>query len=257
MAVAAMERDAWPAALSLLLHGAVLAGFLLLAAAPRREAETGLVVEVAFLASEATTAEPALREEPAEPDWPAPPAEVLAPPVPVASMAVEPPAPAMAPAPVPDPAAALEPPPVAAPAPRPPQAAQPSRAIAPRPPRPARASASREGNPAAAATPAIAATPAPDPGPPVILNPRFRRPPRPPEYPARAIELDLTGTVIIRALLSRDGDPKEMRLQRSSGHPMLDGAALAAVRQWAFQPGQRDGQPVEAWVEVPVHFRLN
>lgn len=94
-------------------------------------------------------------------------------------------------------------------------------------------------------------------GPPLIAAPRFRRPPRPPEYPPRAIELDLTGTVIVRALLDPEGDPRETRVHRSSGSPMLDGAALAAVRNWAFEPASRDGQRIAAWVEVPVHFRLN
>jgi protein TonB len=98
---------------------------------------------------------------------------------------------------------------------------------------------------------------APSDDPPLITAPRFRHPPRPPEYPRRAVELDLTGTVIVRALLDPSGDPREARIQRSSGHPILDGAALAAVRGWAFQPASRNGQRIPAWVEVPVHFRLH
>ncbi|MBY0332352.1 MAG: energy transducer TonB [Acetobacteraceae bacterium] len=86
--------------------------------------------------------------------------------------------------------------------------------------------------------------------------PRFRRPPRPPDYPPRAIELDITGTVVVRALLTPEGDPQQARVHRSSGHTMLDAAALAAVRRWAFEPASRDGRRIAAWVEVPVHFRL-
>ena len=104
----------------------------------------------------------------------------------------------------------------------------------------------------------LTAAPAPSPSePPLITAPRFRRPPRPPDYPRRAVELEITGTVVVRALLDAEGDPRETRVQRSSGHPLLDGAALAAVRGWAFQPAARDGQRVPAWVEVPVHFRLH
>jgi len=115
---------------------------------------------------------------------------------------------------------------------------------------------------ASAASPATSppqadAAAAADAAPPLITAPRFRHPPRPPEYPPRAIELDITGTVVVRALLDPAGDPREARIHRSSGHSMLDGAALAAVRRWAFEPAARDGRRIEAWVEVPVHFRLN
>ena len=94
-------------------------------------------------------------------------------------------------------------------------------------------------------------------GPLVIRAPRYRRPPRPPQYPARAVDLGLTGTVMVRALVSPDGDTQETRLWRSSGHPLLDAAAIAAVRRWAFEPARHGGRAVPAWVEVPVHFRLN
>ncbi|MCC7283752.1 MAG: TonB family protein, partial [Acetobacteraceae bacterium] len=78
--------------------------------------------------------------------------------------------------------------------------------------------------------------PAEPPGPPLITTPRFRHPPRPPEYPRRAVELDLSGTVVVRALLDPAGTPRETRVHRSSGHPILDAAAVAAVRRWAFEP---------------------
>ena len=71
------------------------------------------------------------------------------------------------------------------------------------------------------------------------------------------MELGLSGTVLIRARVGADGDTEEIRLWRTSGHALLDAAALAAVRRWAFEPASLDGRRVEAWVEVPVHFRLN
>jgi protein TonB len=45
-------------------------------------------------------------------------------------------------------------------------------------------------------------------------------------------------------------------VQRSSGFEMLDRAAIAAVRRWVFEPGRRGGNPVAAWVQVPVRFAL-
>jgi protein TonB len=98
---------------------------------------------------------------------------------------------------------------------------------------------------------------APLPAPMLITAPRYRSPPAPPRYPPRAVELGLTGTVLVRARVGADGNTQEIRVWRSSGQPLLDAAALAAVRGWAFEPATMAGRRAEAWVEVPVHFRLN
>jgi protein TonB len=91
----------------------------------------------------------------------------------------------------------------------------------------------------------------------LITNPRYRRPPRPADYPSRAIDLGQTGSVTLRALVSPQGETRNTRVHRSSGSGLLDQAALAAVKNWEFQPAEVDGRPVHAWVEVRVHFRLN
>lgn len=109
---------------------------------------------------------------------------------------------------------------------------------------------------APAAPPAAEAAPAAPASAPVNTNPRFRRPPAPPQYPQRSVELNQIGVVIIRALVAPDGDTRETLVWRSSGHALLDAAALAAVRRWAFEPAAQDNRRIEAWVEVPVHFRL-
>jgi protein TonB len=202
---------------------------------------------------------------------PAAPAEALAEPLPepppLAAMAEPPPEPFAEPEPLADTVAtmtaAAEPPPLPQPArieparPAPVPAAAPPRPVArPAPSRPARPSADRQS--AQGATPAPpAATPAAGPiGPVLVTAPRFRRPPAPPEYPPRALDFGITGTVMVRARVAPDGGTEEIRLWRSSGHALLDAAALAAVRRWAFEPAAVDGRRVEAWVEVPVHFRL-
>ena len=100
------------------------------------------------------------------------------------------------------------------------------------------------------------ASPPADAAPLLIANPRFRLPPRPPAYPRRAVELRAQGEALIGALLDPAGTPHDLRVLRSSGHPMLDRAALDAVGGWAFEPGQRGGQPVPSRVEIPVRFTL-
>ncbi len=87
-------------------------------------------------------------------------------------------------------------------------------------------------------------------------KPRFRHPPQPAAYPPRAVELNQQGEVLVRVRLDTDGTAVEILLHRPSGYPLLDRAALAAVRGWHFLPAMRDGRAVPAWVEIPVRFHL-
>ena len=87
-------------------------------------------------------------------------------------------------------------------------------------------------------------------------KPRFRIPPTPAVYPPRSIELGQQGEVMVRVRLEPDGAAAEIVLWRSSSFPLLDRAALTAVRGWHFLPALRDGRPVAAWVEIPVRFHL-
>jgi protein TonB len=182
----------------------------------------------------------------------APPAPVLEPP-PAPALAQPPQAPPVAhPA---KPAAHKRPP--AKPAPAKPATAKSTTArTAAAPPTSAAPGAAIPG-PAAAPPPIAAPIAAPaDAAPMLIATPRFRVPPRPPVYPRRAIELRAQGEALIGAQLDPTGTPHEVRVLRSSGHPMLDRAALDAVGGWAFEPGRRAGQPVAARVEIPVRFTL-
>ncbi|MFW6162471.1 MAG: energy transducer TonB, partial [Planctomycetota bacterium] len=49
----------------------------------------------------------------------------------------------------------------------------------------------------------------------------------------------------------------EVRVARSSGHAVLDEAAVAAVRRWRFTPARAGGAAVTAEVEIPIRFRLS
>jgi periplasmic protein TonB len=91
---------------------------------------------------------------------------------------------------------------------------------------------------------------------PVVRTARFRVPPSPPIYPRRAIELDLRGTTILRALVDADGVAAEIVVWTSSGLRLLDDAAIAAARSWKFEPAREGALAVAAWVEVPVRFEL-
>lgn len=90
----------------------------------------------------------------------------------------------------------------------------------------------------------------------LIVNPRFRTPPRPPAYPKRARELDQQGVTMLRIKLDQRGDPLDVHVLDSSGYALLDHAAVRAVRKWQFQPAIHNGRPVVAFVELPIEFVL-
>lgn len=78
-----------------------------------------------------------------------------------------------------------------------------------------------------------------------------------PTYPWRARRLGHEGRVLLRVHITVSGRVDRIAIKKSSGHESLDQAALAAVRDWRFEPARRAGHPVPAWVVVPIHFQLN
>ena len=78
----------------------------------------------------------------------------------------------------------------------------------------------------------------------------------PPRYPRLARRRGLEGLVRIKVLVSSHGRVRDLQLLSSSGHGILDKAALAAVRDWRFTPGTKGGMPAQMWVTVPVRFYL-
>jgi protein TonB len=79
-----------------------------------------------------------------------------------------------------------------------------------------------------------------------------------PPYPMVARRLGMEGVVLLDVLVVADGHAADVRVQQSSGHPVLDEAALTTVRrEWRFVPARRGGVPVESRVTVPIRFRLS
>lgn len=78
----------------------------------------------------------------------------------------------------------------------------------------------------------------------------------PPIYPLVAREQGWEGTVKVRVMVLKDGKPGEVRIRKSSGHEVLDKAAVDAVRTWHFIPAQDGNIPVKSVVEIPINFDL-
>ena len=76
-----------------------------------------------------------------------------------------------------------------------------------------------------------------------------------PEYPALAKQAHIQGTVVLRAVIDREGIIQD--LQVISGHPLLVPAAINAVRQWRYHPFYLNDQPVEVETRVTVNFSLS
>jgi len=100
--------------------------------------------------------------------------------------------------------------------------------------------------------------PRPGPQPPVRVFSGIRPPTKirdaAPLYPQVAQAARVQGTVILEAVIGVDGRVVEARVLRSI--PLLDQAALDAVRQWRYTPTLLNGVPVAVVMTVTVTFTL-
>jgi protein TonB len=74
-----------------------------------------------------------------------------------------------------------------------------------------------------------------------------------PVYPRIAIISGTQGEVRLHAIIAKDGSIQSLNVM--SGHPTLAAAALAAVRQWRYQPYKLNGEPVEVETFITVNFK--
>ncbi len=77
-----------------------------------------------------------------------------------------------------------------------------------------------------------------------------------PEYPDAARSRGLEGEVVLRAVVDRHG-AVERDIVVVVSVPLLDQAAIDALRQWRFEPGRdASNRAVRFVIEVPLRFRL-
>jgi protein TonB len=77
----------------------------------------------------------------------------------------------------------------------------------------------------------------------------------PPVYPQIAQTAKVSGVVILEAIITKEGTVRDVKVLRSV--PLLDQAAIEAVRQWRYTPTTLNGIPVEVIMTVTVNFTLN
>ena len=167
-----------------------------------------------------------------------------------------------------EPAAVLPPaPPAKAPAVSPPSPSQRERRIAtPRPvlaiaPQQASAPVTFSVPEPVAAPPAPPSAPVSNHAPPAAISAArfdaaYLHNPRP-NYPAASRRLGEEGKVLLKVRVSPDGQAAAVDIEKSSNFERLDEAARQAVARWRFVPAKRGDEAIEAWVIVPLVFRLN
>ena len=79
---------------------------------------------------------------------------------------------------------------------------------------------------------------------------------RPPRYPPAMLRRGVQGEVMLRILVTADGRPEKIEVEKSSGHREFDRSAMQAARNWRFNAGVRDGASYAGWALVPVRFTL-
>jgi len=75
-----------------------------------------------------------------------------------------------------------------------------------------------------------------------------------PIYPPIARAAHVQGTVVLHAIIAKDGTVQQLQLV--SGPPLLVNSAMDAVRQWRYSPTELNGEPVEVDTTIQVVFTL-
>ena len=76
-----------------------------------------------------------------------------------------------------------------------------------------------------------------------------------PQYPPEAGRKRIEGTVVLMAVIGKDGTVHDVRVE--SGLPLLAQAAIDAVKQWRYKPYLYNGEPVEVDSHITINFTLS
>jgi protein TonB len=77
----------------------------------------------------------------------------------------------------------------------------------------------------------------------------------PPKYPPEAGQARIEGTVVLVAVIGKDGSVQDVRVE--SGSSMLTQAAVDAVKRWRYKPYMLNGEPVEVDSRITINFTLS
>lgn len=80
----------------------------------------------------------------------------------------------------------------------------------------------------------------------------------PPRYPFEAYSNGITGLVIIKIKLTKDGEVKDPVVIKSTPEGVFDESAVECVKKWEFKPATNSsGEPVDSVLKVPIKFEID
>ena len=77
-----------------------------------------------------------------------------------------------------------------------------------------------------------------------------------PAYPKFAQAQGIEGTVLLNAVIGKDGHLLSIKVMNKLADPELATVAVAAVEQWQYEPTLLNGEPVEVITTISVDFKL-
>jgi TonB family protein len=75
-------------------------------------------------------------------------------------------------------------------------------------------------------------------------------------YPEKARKDNLTGTTFVEVQVDTEGKVVVAKVKESSGHTLLDEAAIEAAKKFEFSSGMKDGKAVSTLMVIPFKFSL-
>ena len=87
-----------------------------------------------------------------------------------------------------------------------------------------------------------------------VSSPRLMRDVKP-QYPPGAMRRGVNGAVLLRCVVDRHGVPTHLEIIQVLDEE-LDRASLEALKQWRFEPGQKDGEAVLVQIDVTMAYTM-
>ena len=76
-------------------------------------------------------------------------------------------------------------------------------------------------------------------------------------YPRVLKEAGIGGEIMMWVWVDPEGNPTKAQINRSSGYPQLDDAALAIVERMEFSPAMLRDKPIGVWIGQPISFSVD
>ncbi|MDY6968447.1 MAG: energy transducer TonB [Spirochaetota bacterium] len=78
----------------------------------------------------------------------------------------------------------------------------------------------------------------------------------PPNYPERAKNEGIEGTVIAKLLIDENGNVRRVRVIKAPKYWGFDDSVIEAAKSWKFEPAKLNNMPVKVWATQVIEFRL-